>query len=205
MTYTAKHLRLAFLEIARREWKTPIRSYHDQDRITQYWDACGWGRWLRNQPGCKNGYVRQQGSGVDYCGIFLGFCGLHVGEALENGVCLPVRLRPAIASVILASTQRITERGRWADPRVAMSPIEPVHVRSVSPGDIITVATSGRFVGGDHYAIVEDVQPGFVTTIEGNASGQLGDGTTGHGVIFRTRPLDSIRRVYRFTEEHFEQ
>jgi hypothetical protein len=202
MRYTAEQLRQAMLVMARREWHRPVKSVGNEARITEYWDACGWGRWLRASPGCENGYKLQRGSGVDYCGIFLGFCGLKVGEALEDGQCVPVRLRYGVANNVLPSTFRVTEEAKWK--AAGLPVIEPLATRAVMPGDIITVATGRGKHYGDHFAIVDEVVAGAVTTIEGNTTGLLGNQQNGHGVIFRTRPFSGIRRVYRLGLEHFE-
>jgi hypothetical protein len=205
MRYTGEQLRKAMLVMARREWLRPVKSIGapGEARITEYWDACGWGAWLRENPGCAKGYKRVQGSGVDYCGIFLGFCGLKVGEALEDGQCVPVRLRRSVANHVLPSTYRMTEPDRWKAAKVPF--LEPIAHRAVEPGDIITVATGRNKHYGDHFAIVDEVMAGGLCTIEGNASGKLGDQTDGHGVIFRTRPFSAIRRVYRLGPEYFEE
>jgi hypothetical protein len=82
--------------------------------------------------------------------------------------------------------------------------LEPIAPRSVAPGDIITVDTGAAKAYGDHYALVEDVKAGVISTWEGNASWQLGDGQQGHGVVLRTRQMSAVRRVYRLNEAHFE-
>jgi hypothetical protein len=204
MTITGEKIRLAMLEVARQEWQAIVRSVEEAQRVTRYWDDCGWGSWLREQPGQSAGYVRRQGSGVDWCGIFLAWCGLNVSKGFA-GECLPIALHQGIATVILPSTRRITEQERWNDRRVSGLPrLMPLHdVGQVAPGDLITVATTGRFAGGDHWCIVDEVLPGMVMTIEGNASGLLGNNRQGHGVIIRSRPLSSVRRVYRLDERYF--
>jgi hypothetical protein len=202
MKYTGEQLRHAMLVMARREWHRPVKSVGNQARITEYWDACGWGRWLRASAGCESGYRLQRGSGVDYCGIFLAFCGLKVGEALEDGQCVPVRLRHGVANHVLPSTYRMTEPEKWKAAGLPL--LEPIASRAVMPGDIITVATGRGKHYGDHFCIVDEVIPGAVTTIEGNTTGLLGNQQNGHGVVFRTRPFSAIRRVYRLGPEHFE-
>jgi hypothetical protein len=203
MKYSGEQLRQAMLVMARREWARPVKSHRDTLRITEYWDACGWGRWLRANPGCEDGYARVKNSGVDYCGIFLGYCGLMVGQALEGDQCVPVRLRHGVANHVLPSTYRMTEAAKWK--AAGLATLEPIAVRAIEPGDIITVSTGRGKHYGDHFAIVDEVIPGAVCTIEGNTTGTLGDRTDGHGVVFRTRPFSGIRRVYRLGPEHFEE
>jgi hypothetical protein len=203
MRYSGEELRKAMLVVARREWLRPVKSHRDMDRITEYWDACGWGKWLRSSPGCENGYRHVRGSGVDYCGIFIAFCGLRVGDGLAHDQCVPVRLKMGVAKNVLPSTYRMTEAEKW---KAAGFPLlEPIAHRAVEAGDIITVATGRGKHYGDHFALVDEVVAGMVCTIEGNTTGEHGDRTTGHGVIFRTRPFSAIRRVYRLGSEHFEE
>ncbi|MFU8806579.1 MAG: hypothetical protein ACNA8W_22405, partial [Bradymonadaceae bacterium] len=114
-----------------------------------------------------------------------------------------VRLRRGVAQFVLPSTERITDRNRWKSAGLPL--LEPIHPCAIEPGDWATVNTGANKSYGDHWVIVEDVLPGAIATIEGNASGQLGNSKQGHGVIFRTRDLSSVRRVYRLEEEHFEQ
>jgi hypothetical protein len=193
-----EQLRRAMVEVAHAEWRKPVRSIGNEDIITGYWDICGWGGWLRSQKGCANGYVRVQGSGVDWCGIYIAACALRVGEVMDT----KARLRPGLARYVLPSTQRMTDKARWQSAGLPL--LEPIALRSVAPGDIVTVDTGKGKPFGDHFVLVEDVLPGFLCTLEGNARGQLGDGQQGHGVVFRTRQMSAVKRVYRLNEAHFE-
>lgn len=157
------------------EWEKSIESARNQDVITGYFDANGWRAWLRSQPGCEGGYVRRVGSGVDYCGHFLGAMGAPYD----------------IANKILPSTYRIHAT---KDPRIKKYP--PIEVRRA---DIITVVTGKNKSYGDHFCIVESVDGDFVHTVEGNASGTLPSGKRGHGVVKNRRAVSSVRCVYRLT------
>lgn len=209
MTFTGQQLRLAWLRACIAEYERPVRSVGDEARISEYFRGIRW-QWALDQysGGVYSEVVRQATShALEWCGIGPAWVGVHtIGHHLEDGVCLPVRLRPGIAEVLLPSTRRITERARWDDKRVALPMLEPIDIRAMEPGDLATVQTRSQtpFVGGDHWVVVEDVISPIVSTIEFNAKGRLGDGTQGRGVVHRTRPLSSIRRVYRFTEEHFD-
>lgn len=61
----------------------------------------------------------------------------------------------------------------------------------LQPGDIAVVGTRKRY--GDHITIVERVDELLVTTIEGNGHGRLPDGSSGEGVVRRTRGRREIR------------
>lgn len=58
-------------------------------------------------------------------------------------------------------------------------------------GDILVVGAP-RSPRGSHICLVERVEGDIVHTIEGNATGRLGDGTVGEGVVERTRPLRAM-------------
>jgi hypothetical protein len=83
--------------------------------------------------------------------------------------------------------------------------IEPA---KVSPGDIVIVFTSKRSIQGDHITLCVDastIDQGYITTIEGNAHGELGDGEYGEGVITRQRTLDEFAHVYRLLGDDFDE
>ena len=70
----------------------------------------------------------------------------------------------------------------------------------VAPGDIVVVYSSKRALQGDHITLCIDnstVNEGYITTIEGNAHGTLGDGEYGEGVIKRQRKFSEFAHVYQ--------
>jgi hypothetical protein len=61
---------------------------------------------------------------------------------------------------------------------------------------------------GDHITLCIDastVGEGYITTIEGNAHGELGNGEQGEGVITRQRTLNEFAHVYRLLSGDFDE
>ena len=61
---------------------------------------------------------------------------------------------------------------------------------------------------GDHITLCVDsstIDQGYITTIEGNAHGELGDGTNGEGVIKRQRTINEFAHVYRLLADDFDE
>lgn len=75
------------------------------------------------------------------------------------------------------------------------------------PGDIVTVKNPKNSKWyGDHIVIcTHPPKDGKFKTIEGNAWGELGDGTRGEGVIVRERDLDSVAFCYRVLESDLDE
>ena len=83
-----------------------------------------------------------------------------------------------------------------------------IESRKVQPGDIVVVYTSKRSMQGDHITLCVDsstIDQGYITTIEGNAHGELGDGTNGEGVIKRQRTINEFAHVYRLLADDFDE
>jgi len=74
-------------------------------------------------------------------------------------------------------------------------------------GDIVVVYSAARKSYGDHITLCVEPLDGSDTfeTVEGNAHGQLGDGTRGEGVIIRRRSLDEVAHVYRLLGGDFDE
>ena len=75
------------------------------------------------------------------------------------------------------------------------------------PGDIVVVYSTKRAPQGDHITICVSAPncDSVFKTVEGNAHGQLGDGSHGEGVIRRERNLDEVAHVYRLLGGDFDE
>ena len=77
----------------------------------------------------------------------------------------------------------------------------------IQAGDILTVFTTDnkslrkKYHYGQHIVMCEFVDGDEIHTIEGNAKGELGDGSYGEGVIKRTRKIKDVAYVYRLLGE----
>lgn len=200
--HSAVELREAMLACAISEWERVVDCRKDADRITQYFRDCGW-QWHLDEHsgGVFDEDVRRKTPHLEYCGIFLGWCGLYLGLHMPGGQCLPVALREPIAYYVLPSTARAASHAKWSQAG-SLAP-ERVHPEDVRRGDIVTMHTSRGLPYGDHYAIVVERKGDMIETIEANASGTLGDGSSGRGVVRRHRELVRVRRVYRLEDRHF--
>lgn len=199
-------LRRALLSAALAEWRRGVECRRDPERIARYFSACGW-QWHLDQHagGVFDEDIRRATPHLEYCGLFVGWCGLQVGHHLHDGRCVPVRLKSAIAELVLPSTYRAQSADHWARAGVARP--APVDAGDVQPGDIITLRTraQGAKAYGDHVAIVEHCAGRLVHTVEANAAGMLGpDKRAGRGVVRRPRLLSDVRGVLRLSSEHFE-
>lgn len=219
---TIEEIRAAWVEAALDEWRKVVRDDDrgvagDRDVIAGYFEATGWGRWLDEVTG--GGY--RETSRTSWCGQFSAAMGLRVGRYLGD---VSVALDPGVARFVLVSTARLADRKRWAAAGVAM----PTHYRKAScglqlqrssdgqlveasrfvkPGVICTFKTSGRKPSlGDHIVLVTrfDEATGLIHTVEGNGRGELGDGSSGEGVVRVVRTFKDLRRVYPLGVEYFE-
>jgi len=121
-----------------------------------------------------------------WCGAFAAFC---------YGNITP----PALRKKVFPSTFRMYDN--WARSSRNRGK------KDIQPGDIITVWTTekasirSKYHYGQHIVLCEYVDGDKIYTIEGNAKGELGDGTYGEGVIKRTRDLKDVAYVYRLLGE----
>ena len=207
MKYTAKNLREALLSACLTEHQLTVKSIGDERRITEYFHGIGW-TWAvkENFPdGIYDDEIRRRGgrsAPLNWCGMGIGFVGVHlVGNHIVGGQCIDVRLKPGIARHVLPSTMRLQDLRRWEQAGVR----PPEKVQAPQRGDIITVYTTGvRGDAGDHYAVVVEVEGDTLHTVEFNATGELGDGTRGRGVVRRTRRVQDVRQICRLEDIHFE-
>lgn len=82
-----------------------------------------------------------------------------------------------------------------------------IETDQMQTGDIVVVYSRARKSYGDHITLC--VEPadknGNFKTVEGNAFGELGDGSRGEGVIQRSRSIDEVAHVYRLLSVDFNE
>lgn len=207
MRHTGEQLREAWVRACLSEVGT--RSVGDEDRITTYFRGIDWG-WAIDQH-CPGGVyddeVRRRlgrSGPLNFCGIGPAWCGVHLlGSHIEDDMSVSVRLRPAIASVIMPSTYRIQSRERWWSGSVNMEAAPQVD--DIQRGDVLAVRTGANIRWGDHIVLVTGRDGDKIFTVEFNTTGDLGDGTAGRGVVTRQRDMGDVVRAYRFQQRHFEE
>ena len=177
------------LDRANQEWDYNIHEPapgHEDARIDAYirsslglnWSSADVNRLDKPTP-----YTRDSFS---WCGAFAAWC---------YGEITPVALRKKV----FPSTYRMYSH--WANSSRNRGK------EDIQPGDIITVWTSSnydirrKYHYGQHIVICEFIDGDLIHTIEGNAKGELGDGTQGEGVIKRTRKIEDVAYVYRLLSE----
>lgn len=121
-----------------------------------------------------------------WCGAFAAFC---------YGEVTPVSLRKKV----FPSTYRMYNH--WANSSRNRGKTD------IQPGDIVVVWTSSnndirkKYHYGQHITLCEFIDGDEVHTIEGNAKGEMFDGSTKEGVIKRIRKLSDVAYVYRLLSE----
>lgn len=207
MDYTENKIRRAFLAAVRAEWSRPVEVEEHDDRVTEYFRGIGWG-WAIDKH-CPGGTYDEQvrrttDAPLDYCGIGPAWVLVHrLGQHLEDQQCVPVRLRRGIARHVLPSTYRANSVDHW--DRADTDPPAQIPPEDIEPGHLVTVVTSHGRGYGDHFAVArERPGDGELATIEWNATGELGDGREGRGVVRRSRLMDDVRRVYPILPRHLE-
>ena len=177
------------LEIAEREWDSNISeppSGQEQPRIDAYirsnlglnWSSADVSRLDKPTP-----YTRDSFS---WCGAFVAFC---------YGNVTPLALRKKV----FPSTYRMYSN--WAQTSRNRGK------KDIQSGDIVVVWTSrnqdvrNKYHYGQHITLCEFVDGDEIHTIEGNAKGELGNGSTGEGVIKRVRKIKDVAYVYRLLSE----
>jgi hypothetical protein len=184
-------------------WRTNIQDIADGEvnhDITMLFDENGWDHWLRDEDkgGCPDGYTRPPDP--DYCGHTVAWFARHVGDHLDDRMSAAVMVDPELARTVFPSTYRLSRREKWED----CGHTRPAYVapERVAPGDIVVVGDDKSY--GDHITLcIYPLRGGKFATIEGNATGQLPDGTQGKGVIKRKRTIHEITRIYRLDNSHF--
>lgn len=162
----------AVLAAALAEWKSIVREppAGSPDRIREYLRACGFSR--------PDDY--DANGDAEWCGAFAAFCLISSGVRPEL-----LRQKSPPEAGGLGSTYRL-HRLCILDERRRIT--RPEDVRA---GDVVVVGRIGRSSWGEHITIAEATHPerSYITTVEGNAVGQLGNLSQGEGVIRRTRPF----------------
>jgi len=177
------------LQIAEGEWASNVSEPpkgEEMPRIDGYIRSnlgLGWSSADVNHLDKPAPYTRDSFS---WCGAFAAFC---------YGNITPLALRKKV----FPSTYRMYANWAQSSRNRGRSDIQP--------GDILTVWTTsnssvrGKFHYGQHIVLCEYVDGDEIYTIEGNAKGELGDGSTGEGVIKRTRSIKDVAYVYRLLGE----
>jgi len=109
-----------------------------------------------------------------WCGAFAAHCWMDTTSNM-------IRQRS------FASTYRLRE---WAKN----TPRE-IDLTRARAGDLVIVGK--RKAWGDHITILERIEGDTLYTIEGNAFGELADGSRGEGVIRRQRDASEVAFIYR--------
>jgi len=141
---------------------------------------------------------------LEWCGYLVGASARHVGDYLEPNTCVDVALARPIAVYCLGSTSRLAQP-EWWDKADADGP-QQIPEHDIERGDIVVVETTGAQTHGDHITLARSAPntDGTIPTVEGNATGTLGDQTQGEGVVVRTRHVNDVHAVYRLDKSHFE-
>ena len=199
-----QHLREAWIAAALEEWERGVdATTPDGERIIEgYFDDIRW-RWAIERAGGRYSEAarRSHPATLEYCGIFWAAMGMRVGMYVPTPLSPDIEIHPRVAEYVLPSTHRLEHSGHWG----VVPQADRVTVQEMQRGDLAIVATSGRKAYGDHYTGILSVDHDrrVIETLEANASGILGDGRRGRGVVKRERSFDSIRRIRRFGKVHF--
>lgn len=214
MSYTLTDCRHALVDALLHEWRQPVRDFQSSQeatphRIQKYFEASAVGRYVLREytpDGMYNEQWRNKPP-QSWCGLFVGWGGLRMGNFLEEGQCLDLQLHHHIVDFIVPGTDRLYDKHRWSEQGLPF-PDQP-GIDDLTVADVITV---GSEVDGSHIAVVQSQpreNPREIETIEGNSSdgqeGVLGDGKHGEGVIKTTRHVDEIKQTYRLVDHPYLQ
>lgn len=143
------------------------RGVRDPDpRIDEYIRGSAGLGWTTADATFKSIVPYTRNGQFEWCGAFAAFAWGSVG--------LDARVRHKR----LASCYRLSRWGRG------------IALAELRPGDIAVVSGVDAPAWGSHVVLVERVRgDGLIDTVEGNATGRLGDGSIGEGVVRRTRPV----------------
>tara|TARA_B100000686_G_scaffold328744_1_gene389115 strand:- start:371 stop:1000 length:630 start_codon:yes stop_codon:yes gene_type:complete len=203
MTYTIEDIREAGVQAALAHWSLGIRDIQhgyagDILEIERFFRIVGW-QWAIDKVG---GTYRETASTM-WCGIFVGAMYSLVGDFLEDGVCVDVRLNPEVAKLCMPSCPRLASSSFWK--RAGVPPARRLDPADAQRGDIVILDTPRTDrPSGDHVMLaLAAPKNGVIRCVEGNAVGELGDGTTGEGVVTNSRPLKDCLHAYRLELHHF--
>lgn len=201
--YTGTQLRDAIADAAEDYWRTVIKDYGPGQQATprkierlvdeacNAWDLGEDGRYTDERE-------------LEWCGYLVGASARRVGDFLEAGRCVDVALARPVAVHCLGSTSRLAQPAWWEKAN-AEGP-ERIFEADIERGDIVVVRTGGGQKHGDHITLARGPVngDGTIPTVEGNATGTLGDQTQGEGVVVRTRRVGDVYAAYRLSPTHFE-
>jgi len=162
---------------AKLEWERVVKD--PSPRVDAYIKSAAGLGWSWEKPYIKNGQFA-------WCGAFASFC---YTKASAN-----------IRKKIFPSCYRMYKN--WGQTS------RYVPVNKIQRGDIVIVWAGKHSTQGDHITLCVDADAlslGYISTIEGNAVGTLGDGSRGEGVIKRQRTVDEIAHVYRLLASDFDE
>ena len=162
---------------ARAEWERVVKD--PSPRIDAYIKSSAGIGWSWEKPYLQNGQFA-------WCGAFAAFC---YTKANFN-----------IRKKIFPSCYRLYSN--WGQTS------RKIPTNKLQRGDIVVVYSGKHSVQGDHITICESADTlhlGYISTIEGNAVGTLGNAEKGEGVIKRQRSLDEIAHVYRLLASDFDE
>lgn len=176
---------------------TPAASDHMQDVLSRA--ESEWSRVVKDPCQRIDAYIKStagigwswekayvQNGQFAWCGAFAAFC---YTKANFN-----------IRKKIFPSCYRMYSNWGQTSRKIATDKIQR--------GDIVVVWSGKNSVQGDHITIctnADAINLGYISTIEGNAVGTLGDETRGEGVIKRQRSVDEIAHVYRLLASDYDE
>jgi len=203
VSYTATQLRHAIADAAEDWWRAIVKDYDPGQTATPRKierlvdEACN--AWDLGEDGR---YTDE--SELEWCGYLVGASARQVGDCLEPNARGDVALARPVAVHCLGSTSRLAQPSWWEKANAAGP--EQIAEHDIERGDIVVVRTGGGQTHGDHITLARGAVNGDGTfpTVEGNATGTLGDQTQGEGVVVRTRKVGDIYAAYRLDKSHFE-
>lgn len=209
MDLSSTDLRNAFLRAIHEEWKSvvDVNTEEGEKRVTEYFQWIGW-QWNldANFDGAFSEEIRKNTGEGNYCGIGPAAVGVRLLQLhVKDGMCYPVALDPGLANFVLPSTRRIADREKWRQAGVEM--VGQFPPEDLRPGDLAMVRTRRQnpYIFGDHIVVVRDhIHEGKLPTYEFNATGELGNGVQGRGLVRRTRPLSTVRNTLRLERRCFQ-
>lgn len=201
MSRKAKQLRNAVVDVALTELERGVLDIQygqadDRDRIEQYYREVG-GHWKREVD--RHGYVEVKVDGTfqSWCGIFVAWCAMQVGDYVVDGQCVDVGLRRLVARKVMPSTYRLSSQDKWHAAHVV--PAEKVAVEDIERGDVVVVGHDKPY--GDHITLATGpLKHRAVMTISGNVTDRQGV----EGVRKKLYHQDDVAVVYRLALEHFK-
>lgn len=174
--HTVDHAREA-IDRAKSEWARVVKD--PSQRIDAYIKSNAGIGWTWEKAYVQNGQFA-------WCGAFAAFCYTKVNFNIRKK--------------IFPSCYRMYSNWGQTSRKIATN--------KVQAGDIVIVWAGKHSTQGDHITLCVDadaINLGYISTIEGNAHGTLGDESYGEGVIKRQRSVDEIAHVYRLLASDFDE